>query len=127
LISAYLAAVQALLERFAATNFVADARLNSESQPGEQAYLSGVIVFIDGSDLHFSEFLDANEAVIQKLMYSYHYQDQNKQLILRYDNARHRPQLPYTEHKHSSDSIIQHSAPTLEIILEEILFTAGLV
>ncbi|HLF88205.1 MAG TPA: DUF6516 family protein [Anaerolineales bacterium] len=121
MISAHLAAIQTLVERYAATSFVADTRLNIESRPGEQAYLSGVIVFLDGSELYFSEFLDGSETGIEKIMYSYHFQDSAKQLVFRYDNARHKPPLPFSGHKHLPDKIVEHPAPSLEIVLEEII------
>lgn len=125
MISAYLAAIQALIERYSATSFVADTRLNVESRPGEQAYLSGVIVFLDGSEIHFSEFLDGTEVGIEKVMYTYHYQDAAKQMIFRYDNARHKPALPFNPHKHQAEKIIEHPAPTLETVLEEIVLESG--
>ncbi len=121
MISAYLATIQILAERYAGTNFVVDTRLNIESRPGEQAYLSGMIIFLDGSELYFSEFLDGSEVGVEKIMYSYHFQNTDKQLVFRYDNARHKPALPFLVHKHLSDKIIEHPAPTLESVLEEII------
>jgi hypothetical protein len=34
-------------------------------------------------------------------MYAYHYQDVERNLIFRYDNAAHRLALPYPAHKHT--------------------------
>jgi hypothetical protein len=52
---------------------------------------------------------------------SYHYQDQLNQLRFRYDNARHRPALPFREHKHLADlTIVAAPAPNLIDVLGEV-------
>ena len=54
-------------------------------------------------------------------MYAYHYQDANRDLISRYDNAAHRPPLPQAEHKHTPSGVEISSAPTLTQVADEIL------
>jgi len=56
-------------------------------------------------------------------MYSYHYQDPQKQLIFRYDNAAHKPPLAFSQHKHFRDRIEAAPAPELAAVLKEILAT----
>lgn len=58
----------------------------------------------------FYEFMDVtrNEP---KIMYAYHYQDVDHNLIFRYDNAAHKPVLPQPEHKHTSLSVEVSPAP----------------
>lgn len=80
----------------------------------------GVIVFEDGSQLHVREFVDMGRHK-PKLKYAYHYQDSQKQLIFRYDNAAHRPPLGQPEHKHIADDIVLTSEPSLQEIVEEVL------
>lgn len=87
--------------------------------------LSGVISFADDSTLYFKEFVDSIEDSVDKLMYGYHYQDSEKQLVFRYDNARHKPRLPFEEHKHLREQIVETSAPTLADVLEEIFTENG--
>jgi hypothetical protein len=53
-------------------------------------------------------------------MYVYHYQDSYDKLVFRYDNALHKPTLPFTEHKHLQNNIIYAVAPHFKDILEEI-------
>ena len=48
--------------------------------------IAGALEFADGSTLHFREFIDTSQAE-PKLMYAYHYQDIEHNLIFRYDNA----------------------------------------
>jgi len=99
--------------------FVLDVALSFESRPGDQGYLTGELLFVDGSRLHFREFLDSTEETVEKLMYTYHYQEANTSLIFRYDNALHRPLLASQEHK--LDGIQPQSAPNLEDVLIEIV------
>ena len=56
-----------------------------------------------------------------KIMYAYHYQDADDNLIFRYANAVHRPTLPQPEHKHTRSAIELVQAPTLTEVLDEIL------
>jgi hypothetical protein len=54
-------------------------------------------------------------------MYVYHYQDANKALVFRYDNAPHRPPLSLAEHKHTPAGVTVSLAPTLAQLIDEIL------
>jgi len=122
-IQAYFNQIKAIVDQYAVTRFVLDANVSFETRPGEQGYLTGSITFVDSSVLHFREFLDAVKETVDKLMYTYHYQDESNQLIFRYDNARHRPPLRSLEHKHISDQIVETPAPTLDDVLAEITVT----
>ena len=127
MIQAYFNQIKTLVDQYAATHFVLDASASFETRPGEQGYLTGSLTFVDGSVLYFREFLDAVEETVDKLMYTYHYQDAGNQLIFRYDNARHRPPLRSLEHKHIPGQIVEASAPTLDDVLAEIAVTKGWV
>ena len=85
-------------------------------------FTRGTLVFRDGSELHFKEFIDT-EARITKYKYGYHYQKSDR-LIFRYDNHPHpaRKDTP-SHHKHVSDeeNTIPTSVPDLEGILEEVI------
>jgi len=49
-----------------------------------------------------------------KLSYVYHCQDNDGRLIFRYDNAAHRPMLPYSCHKHlATGEVIEAEPPEL--------------
>lgn len=91
-------------------------------RPPEQAYITGTIEWNNGSELHWKEYIDATKGKIEKLRYSYHYQDSTKNVIFRYDNALHKPVLPYKEHKHIGfTTIVQAPAPNIEFVVEECL------
>jgi hypothetical protein len=126
-IQAYLVQTRASIDKYAATSFVIDAETSFEIRPGDQGYLTGSITFVDGTVLHFKEFLDATGETVAKLMYTYHYQDASNQLIFRYDNARHRPLLRSLEHKHTPGQVKEMPAPTLDDVLAEIAVAKGWV
>jgi hypothetical protein len=120
-----LSRIKSTVDRFEAADFVLDAQVTLETRPGEQGYVAGSIAFVDGSVLHFKEFLDADRGTVEKLTYSYHYQNADDELIFRYDNARHRPLLPSLEHKHTPAGVVETLAPTLDDVLSEIASGRG--
>lgn len=75
--------------------------------------------FDNGSELHFREYVDTTQSQ-PRLMYAYHFQDGDKQLRFRYDNAAHRPALSQAEHKHTANGVDLTPAPTLQQVLDEI-------
>ena len=116
----YFAQLQAVIDQYAATDFVLETNLNFETRPAGQAYLAGTLSLSENSTLHFTEFLDQMGDEVEKLMYTYHYQDADNHLIFRYDDARHKPSLASLEHKHLPDQVIEAAAPTLDDVLAEI-------
>lgn len=84
-------------------------------------YIRGALTFLDGSCLHFKEYLDFEEAE-PKRDYSYHY-SRGTQLIFRYDNTPHYRQLPtfpHHVHRHSEAQAQPCPPPDLPDILAEI-------
>ena len=126
MIQHYFAQIKLKFDQFASANFVLNVALNLETRPGNQAFISGYVVFLDKSSLFFREYLDATTDTVDKLMYSYHYQGTNDALIFRYDNAQHKPRLPFLEHKHAPPNPIQYAdAPTIHNVLIEIAIQRG--
>jgi len=85
-------------------------------------FIKGTLIFRDGSELHFKEFIDT-ETGIKKYKYGYHYQKGNR-LIFRYDNHPHlvRKDIP-SPHKHVSneENIIPAPIPDLEDVLKKVI------
>jgi hypothetical protein len=78
------------------------------------------IFFLDDSLLDFREFVDTSTRPVSRFSYSYHYQ-KNEQMIFRYDNAPHHPELAgFPHHKHVADSAIACRPPSLADVLTEI-------
>lgn len=125
MIQHYFEQIRACVDLYAATDFVLSASVNCEVRPGAQGYLNGAVIFVDGSVLHFTEFLDEVHKQVEKVMYTYHYQDSDRQLVFRYDNARHRPPLPLREHKHTPEQTMVSPAPLLAEVLAEIMRYQG--
>ncbi|MGI0482919.1 toxin-antitoxin system TumE family protein [Geminocystis sp. CENA526] len=76
--------------------------------------------FYRNSILFFKEYVDVQISV-DKLAYSFHYQDSDNNLIFRYDNAQHKPDLGFSDHKHINHQIIASQVPDLENIMLEII------
>jgi Family of unknown function (DUF6516) len=88
---------------------------------GTTVYLKGSLRFIDATVLELA--LYANESgqgtVIDK--YRFQYMSEGEQLIFRYDNAPHHPELAsFPHHKHTPDKVILSSMPSIKDLLNEI-------
>jgi hypothetical protein len=78
--------------------------------------------------LREGELLELAEAVadmgvgLERLKYSYHWQDKDGSLLKRWDNAPHFPDLPhFPHHIHTTDDVIGTAVlPTLAAVLTEI-------
>ena len=84
-------------------------------------FIEGRITFLDGSTLHFVEFVDVRNG-INRYKYSYHYQHAEGQMIFRYDMAPHHNELvSFPHHKHlASGEISEAFAMELNTVLDEI-------
>ena len=126
MIQAHFTQIKAIIDEYASTTFVLDVSVNFETRPGDQGYLRGSITFIDGSRMYFREYLDVAGGIVGKLAYSYHFEDDGNHLIFRYDNAKHKPDLSFSEHKHvGANDISQASAPSVDLVLAEIAQMQG--
>lgn len=79
--------------------------------------------------LRFSDhaLLEISEAVVfaggelRWLSYRYHYQDPSANLVFRYDNAPHHPEVPsHPYHKHASDAVLGSPRPSIAQVLHEV-------
>ena len=95
--------------------------LDFDELSDRQGSVEGRLAFVDGSVLVFDEVFLLRNRQIAKLRYAYHYQDDAGQLIFRYDNAPHFPNLPtYPDHKHVGPRVEPTLAPDLGDVLREI-------
>lgn len=79
-------------------------------------YLKISCLLIDNSKLYIREYSDVEER-----NYSYHWQDTNNNLITRWDNAPHYPDIStHPHHKHTKDGVFENYTITIEEILSEI-------
>ncbi len=116
----YLQRIQNTLNEVVAGGQALTVQLQADQRSTTQGFLAGMLAFMDGSELHFREYINL-AAPEPRQMYVYHYQDAATQMSFRYDNAAHRPSLSAREHKHTPDNIIVMLSPTLEQVIDEIL------
>jgi hypothetical protein len=118
-IKSYCDSIQQVHNRISKMPFVIDSSITFDIRPIEQAYVTGSIVFLNYAVLHWTEFVRVLQD-LEKTQYSYHVQNADFTLIFRYDNALHKPTLPYRDHKHHADHHITPTiAPTLDEVVEE--------
>jgi hypothetical protein len=92
-----------------------------EVVPDREGMVEGRLRFWDGSLLEFTETLIERGVVLIKTDYAYHFQDTQNQLIFRYDNAPHHPEVStHPHHKHTSKGIETANPPYLNDVLREI-------
>lgn len=78
-------------------------------------YIKIRATLIDGSELHIREFSSSED-----FLYSYHWQDKNGSIRIRWDNAPHHPGIrTYPHHKHAPE-LEESDEISLEDVLKEI-------
>ena len=79
-------------------------------------YIKVIAELFDKSILYIKEYSD-----LQKRNYSYHWQDENGKLLVRWDNAPHHKHIKtYPHHKHVDTTLEESYEVTLEDILKTI-------
>lgn len=117
----YVAGLTNVINEYSGTNLIVGSQLITDYRTEKIGIIEGRLIFIDQSELHFTEYVDVRYRV-QKLNYPYHYQRKDGGLIFRYDNARHRPLLPFNNRKHlDSERVVASETPELSGVLEEII------
>jgi hypothetical protein len=119
LLSEYQAQLAEVIDRYARTDLIVASELNLDARTPKIGAIKGSITFVDGSRLFFTEYVDARYR-LEKLTYSYHFQNAVGTLIFRYDNAAHKPALPFPCHKHlSDDTSIESASPDFSMLIDE--------
>lgn len=119
LLSEYQAHLAEVINRYARTDLIVASELNTDARTPKIGVIKGVITFMDGSRFFFSKYVDARYR-LEKLTYAYHCQDAGGSLIFRYDDAAHKPALPFPCHKHLSDGTsIESDAPEFSVLIDE--------
>jgi len=90
--------------------------------PGEEAaYLKGHLLIIDSSILEIAIFATESRKTLSIEKYRLNYMSSTGQMLFRYDNAPHHPEIDNCpHHKHTSDKIVPSTMPSLKDILNEI-------
>ncbi|MFH1907649.1 MAG: DUF6516 family protein [Chloroflexota bacterium] len=116
--------VHAIEETIAALgNLARSSVVYKEEREADFIVLRGEVKFVDGSQLHFREFVQLKQGQPpNRYKYAYHYQRTDEAVIFRYDNARHYLDLSTApHHKHVGETdVIAANAPDLQSVLKEI-------
>lgn len=116
----YIRSLEEALDTVIASSEAVLLTLQVDQRSAVRGFIAGSLQFHNESLLSFREFVDLSQAE-PKVMYVYHYQEANHNLIFRYDNAVHRPALPQPGHKHTQAGIAIAPVPTLAGVLNQIL------
>ncbi len=75
--------------------------------------------FINGCLLEINESITHQDR-LQHLSYRYHFQNESSELIFRYDNAPHFPDLPtFPNHKHLPNGVEAFDRPNVADVIKE--------
>ncbi len=97
---------------------VVNFRLIREVIGVKKGFIRFIIELRDGSELHVFEYVDS---YLHKIDYSYHWQDKEKRLITRWDNAPHHPEIKtFPHHVHEEEEIKPSQEPTFVEILKKL-------
>lgn len=95
--------------------------LDRSDRPGQTSEFYVRARFPDASQLQVVEKLVVERFTILKVRYAYHYQRANGELVFRYDNVPHYPDIKtFPHHKHIGETVISSRPPDLSEVLREI-------
>jgi len=112
LLNNYQADIIAIIQKYVNQGWILSFIFAVDARSDYVGFIQGSLEFVEGSRLFFKEYVDLQES-IEKLSYSFHYQDRSNNLIFRYDNANHKPDLGYILPSHPRISVAARSAATL--------------
>jgi len=79
------------------------------------------IRFENGNLFEISEAVIVENNMLKHLGYCYHYQNNENQLLFRYDNTPHHPEIEtFPHHKHILGKIIKSQQPSIANVVSEI-------
>lgn len=98
-----------------------DISFNSTATDKERGFWKAQLTFRNGSELHLFEYI-INEGENPKVKkYRYHFQNPENEMIFRYDNAPHHPEIKtHPEHKHENSHTTSAEKPEIKQILTEV-------
>ncbi len=117
---AYLERVRAKIEEL--EPLISSVSLHMDQRGPTRLVLKGTIIFINGTKLHFLEYISVEDNILERIVYWFHYVKPDNKLIFRYDNAPHHPELEtFPHHKHlANGTVVASEEQTLPRVLDEI-------
>ncbi len=84
-------------------------------------YVEGAVIFTNSARLLFFEFWQRTALGTERKKYRYHLLDDANQMIFRYDNAPHHPEIAtFPHHKHLSTSLVDSVGPRFVDVFAEV-------
>ncbi len=104
-------------ERLLTDPLITEFHIRRERHTSIDAHLRVRASLADGSRLEFSEYVERMpNGQIQVIVYSYHWEDADGDLILRWDNTPHFPELPgFPHHVHDSRTGDAHAGKPTDV------------
>ncbi|MDZ4243573.1 MAG: DUF6516 family protein [Candidatus Doudnabacteria bacterium] len=117
----YLDAFHQAIGKIDDYGFAESIAIKEEIRPAKQAIINAKIDLVDGSVVQIRVYIDGKYKV-EVLSYAYQYHDAKGKLIFRYDNACHKPELGFKDHKHQYDgSMVQSTMPDISDVVDEVI------
>ena len=117
MIQKYFADIRAKIDAY--NHIVEEYSVVDKTYSDEKGFIDGQIIFIDDSILEFSEVKSTE--IPEKIKYRYHYRSFNNNLIFRYDNAKHFPDIStFPHHKHLPQDVIGCKETDISSVLDEV-------
>ena len=103
-------------------------RYEEEILTSDRVNLRVRVRFTDGHLLELNEAVMVDSGSIRNLGYRYHFQNGKSNLVFRYDNTPHYPDLKtYPHHKHLTNDVIPSQKPSITaVVLEAVNNIAGM-
>lgn len=105
-----------IIEILDSSSLVVEYEISQLVEERSASFFKAKVILVDGSLLFIKElrFPDGSK-------YSYHWQDIDGQLLIRWDNAPHHEEIDtYPNHKHVGEEIVSSSRVSVEEVLSEI-------
>jgi hypothetical protein len=84
----------------------------------QEGYIRIRVEIIGGGLLEISEFWREAASQLDRLEYAYHWQNANGQIVCRWDNVKHYPELPNAPHHvHQPDGQVSSLVEPINLIL----------
>ena len=94
LLPEYLQDFVKVIDDYSKTGFIVTSEVRIDMRTEKIGVIKSTIVLADDSRLFATEYVDLRYK-IEKISYSFHFQDKDGNLIFRYDNASHKPDLGF--------------------------------
>jgi len=96
-------------------------RYEEECLTPERVNLRIRVRFPEGYMLEWNEAVIGEEGHVEHLAYRYHFQDKDNNLIFRYDNTPHFPELKtFPHHKHLPDNVIDAKRTSISEVIKAV-------